>query len=103
MRMTQVTWPPSGRDGTVLFRRLRHRRLHHRHLRHRRLRHRRLTNRSGTAGLSRLNPPVVADSLDSISFRARRQKILLRTAPTSLQTMSRTDLKMKPCEHMDLF
>jgi hypothetical protein len=67
--MTQVTWPPSGRDGTVLFRRLRHRRL---------------TNRSGTAGLLRLrrrlhgrclNPPVVADSADSISFRARRQVI----------------------------
>jgi hypothetical protein len=63
MRMTQVTWPPS------------------------RLRLRRLTNRSGTAGLLRLrrtlhgrclNPPVVADGADSISFRARRQ-ILLRT------------------------
>ena len=122
--------------------------------RHRRLRHRRLTNRSGTAGLLRLrrtlhgrclNPPVVADSADSISFRARRQKILLRTerkvtvmtilslptdradpiqglrgplrnskrrkgwpgrirmAPTSVQTMARTDLKMKLCGNMDLF
>jgi hypothetical protein len=37
MRMTQVTWPLSGRGGTVLFRRLRPRRL---------------TNRSGTFKLS---------------------------------------------------
>jgi hypothetical protein len=72
MRIKHVTWPLNGKNGTVLFRRLRYRRLHYRHLRHRRLRYRRLTNRSGIAGLSRLNPPVVADNPDSIFFRARR-------------------------------